>query len=235
MAWTVDEVRTYSYTGSAQTETLEPGTYKFECWGAQGGGSYGGKGGYCAGEYPVSTTKTLNIYVGGQPTGTAAGWNGGGSASGSFGQTGGGGGSDIRVDGSDLSDRVIIGAGGGGRGSRDTRANGHGGGLTGTAADADGVIPGEGGTQSAGGAYGGSLGQGGVKSNAGGGGGGYYGGGAGQANYAGGGGGSSYYGTLANASTTSGQKTGGGEIKITCLSLDGGPAPTIQRKFAQFI
>ena len=30
-------VMNFDYTGSVQTATLAPGTYKLECWGAQGG------------------------------------------------------------------------------------------------------------------------------------------------------------------------------------------------------
>lgn len=234
MAWSVDEVRTYTYTGAVQNETLDPGTYKFECWGAQGGGAVGGKGGYCVGEY-TSIGENISIYVGQQPTTQTGGWNGGGGANGGFGQTAGGGASDVRIGGTALVNRVIVGAGGGGRGSRDTRANGHGGGLTGVAAEEDLATPGTGGTQSEGGMYGGVLGQGGVLSEAGGGGGGYYGGGAGRQAYAGGGGGSSFYGTLANALTTAGVNTGHGAVKITMIS-GGGPTPTTpSRRSAQFI
>lgn len=229
MAWTVGEVRTYSYTGAVQSEMLDPGKYKFECWGGQGGGVAGGKGGYCVGEYEVIANSPVYIYVGEQPLGETGGWNGGGAGVPYYGVRPGGGGSDIRIGGMLVENRVIVAGGGGGRGSRDTRANGHGGGLIGVTAD--GSSPGTGGTQSSGGLAGGVLFSGGRTSYmAGGGGGGYYGGGAGQDHYGGGGGGSSYYGTLTNASTTAGVKVGNGEVKITMLS-----ASSSSRRFCQII
>lgn len=107
-------VMNFDYTGSVQTATLTPGTYKLECWGAQGGnsnqsnGTYGngGKGGYSTGILNVSTNTTIYITVGGQGqngilnTRTAGGFNGGGDGYGTnnFGVGGGGGGaSDISL------------------------------------------------------------------------------------------------------------------------------------------
>jgi hypothetical protein len=107
-------VMNFDYTGSVQTTTLTPGTYKLECWGAQGGnsnqsnGTYGngGKGGYSTGILNVSTNTTIYITVGGQGqngvlnTRTAGGFNGGGDGYGTnnFGVGGGGGGaSDISL------------------------------------------------------------------------------------------------------------------------------------------
>ena len=107
-------VMNFDYTGSVQTATLAPGTYKLECWGAQGGnsnqsnGTYGngGKGGYSTGILNVSTNTTIYITVGGQGqngvlnTRTAGGFNGGGDGYGTnnFGVGGGGGGaSDISL------------------------------------------------------------------------------------------------------------------------------------------
>src|ERR1051325_8443843 len=87
---------TYSYTGSAQTLVVQPGSYSIQCWGANGGdggnaaptASSGGKGGYTEGTYSTAATTTLYIYVGGmgQSNGISAsasvtalgGWNGGG-------------------------------------------------------------------------------------------------------------------------------------------------------------
>lgn len=107
-------VMNFDYTGSVQTATLTPGTYKLECWGAQGGnsnqsnGTYGngGKGGYSTGILNVSTNTTIYITVGGQGqngvlnTRTAGGFNGGGDGYGTnnSGVGGGGGGaSDISL------------------------------------------------------------------------------------------------------------------------------------------
>lgn len=107
-------VMNFDYTGSVQTTTLTPGTYKLECWGAEGGignqsnGTYGngGKGGYSTGILNVSTNTTIYITVGGQGqngilnTRTAGGFNGGGDGYGTnnSGVGGGGGGaSDISL------------------------------------------------------------------------------------------------------------------------------------------
>ena len=109
----------FSYTGSVQTATLTPGTYKFECWGAQGGNSTyhnttGGKGGYSSGLYTISKTTSVFIYVGGMGnTGSYAvngGWNGGGGVTNSYNNGGdgnhlgtGGGATDISLIGGECS------------------------------------------------------------------------------------------------------------------------------------
>ena len=126
----------FAYTGNYQTWTIPAtGTYKLEVWGAQGGDRvnyngggaslYGGKGGYSVGNMTLTAGQTIYIYVGGQGSGYSGtnawavrpgGFNGGGAANGtntSHG-TSGGGGTDIRVGGSALNNRVIV-AGGGGR------------------------------------------------------------------------------------------------------------------------
>lgn len=85
----------FSYTGTVQSCTLPPGTYRLQCWGAQGGSnpsdstygisSYnGGKGGYSEGILKLTSTTTVYIFVGGQPStsSTNGGWNGGGGGSG---------------------------------------------------------------------------------------------------------------------------------------------------------
>lgn len=236
----IGEVLIFSYTGAVQTLTLEPGTYKFECWGAQGGkvaGAAQSLGGYAVGEVTFDTSKVVNIYVGGAGASLSAGWNGGG-----YGLYGGGGASDIRVDGNALTDRVIVAGAGAGSGSSTSRLGGNGGGLVGQ----DGY--GTGGTQTAGGSRLGAFGTGGsIGANYGGGGGGWYGGGSADYLNRGGGGGSSYIGDavttqgfnfpripLSNASTTTGVRTGNGEIKITKLS--GGVTPvTKKRRFVQII
>jgi len=59
---------TYNYTGGSQTYTVPAGVslIRIEAWGAQGGGTYPGKGGYIACDAAVSTGLVINIYVGGQ-------------------------------------------------------------------------------------------------------------------------------------------------------------------------
>jgi hypothetical protein len=61
----VGEIDNFSYTGSVQQINLPKGTYQLEVWGADGGGQYGGKGGYSKGEYNVTTPTTLYVCVGG--------------------------------------------------------------------------------------------------------------------------------------------------------------------------
>ncbi len=114
----------FNYTGATQTAILDPGTYKIECWGAQGGNQRsngtsgnqapitgtGSKGGYATGTITVTTLTTYYVYVGqfGGTGGTRspygdggrAGWNGGGTGgSDADNDVGGGGGgaSDIRL------------------------------------------------------------------------------------------------------------------------------------------
>lgn len=192
----------YNYTGKSQTLRLPKGTYKLECWGAQGG-SYnanykGGLGGYSVGVLTLEEDTNIGIYVGGQPAAVTTdravcpgGWNGGGagfnryySGTYSYGQ-GGGGASDIRINGTTLYARLIVAGGGGGSSSQDDSKTKYGGGLTGGCA-----INGGGGTQKNGGSAtnmtAGTFGNGAstttsgdnYKYGSGGGGGGWYGGGA---------------------------------------------------------
>ena len=129
-------VMNFDYTGSVQTVTLAPGTYKLECWGAQGGNgssngnsninAVGGLGGYSVGTITLSKTQKVYIYSGGKGqtksnTGSYystvnGGFNGGGSnyTCGSGGS--GGGGSDIRIGTDSLYARVIVAGGGSGTG-----------------------------------------------------------------------------------------------------------------------
>jgi hypothetical protein len=234
------QVTTFAYTGALQTYTVPPGVtnIQIETWGAQGGGSKpcsgplqedGGLGGYAIGNLSVTPGDVLTIYVGGHPVpyeGSGVGpggFNGGGNC----GQWGGGGGgaSDVRVGGVALANRVIVAGGGGGgnAGCPEHGAGGNGGGLIGdTGTDGGGgYLPASGGTQVAGGAgagggSAGALGVGGTGGyHVGGGGGGYYGGGAAYAS--GSGGGSSYIGGVTAGVTTSGLRTGHGEVVITVL------------------
>ncbi len=157
---------TFNYTGASQTLALSPGSYSVQCWGANGGTSAGGKGGYSTGLLLVSSPTTLYIYVGGvggtsNVTGSSnaiGGWNGGGNGScySSYGTSGGGGGgTDIRTtQNSTYLNRVVV-AGGGGGGSVGTYgfSGGVGGGTSGGLATAySGYWAGKGGTQSGGGA-----------------------------------------------------------------------------------
>lgn len=201
----------FAYTGAVQTYAIKiPGTYKLEVWGAQGGGDItypGGKGGYATGNIYLTEGQTINVYVGQQGQNSveagngAGGWNGGGTGASSH---GGGGATDIRVNGTALTNRVIV-AGSGGGGYITTSAGGYGGGLVGQNSPYQsnttyGIIAG--GTQTSGGTYGGTLGIGGNASSytSSGGGGGYYGGGSNnsQAVNTAGAGGSSYIGGVQN-------------------------------------
>ena len=184
----------FSYTGSVQTATLDPGKYILECWGAQGGSysSYsGGAGGYSIGTITLSQRTNLYIYVGGQPatqtsTGaTSGGFNGGGAGCSrtynysTYGP-GGGGASDIRIGQDSFYARVIVAGGGGGSSSEDSFTTKYGGGISGGSS-----VSGYGATQTSAGTNG-LFGQGGAATTSGtnynygsgGGGGGFYGGGA---------------------------------------------------------
>jgi hypothetical protein len=135
----------FSYTGGVQSFDVAEGcagNYKLEVWGAQGGSirSYtGGRGAYAVGNIAVNSDTTLYITVGDTPSSNTdeGGYNGGGSIS--TGQkaygAGGGGATDIRLNGTTLNDRIIVAAGGGGacdRGEEYGSGNGgYGGALTG--------------------------------------------------------------------------------------------------------
>lgn len=141
------DILNFDYTGTVQTVTLPKGTYKLECWGAQGGYSssnsgievgMGGKGGYSAGTITLNQKTLIYIYTGGvgsiSGNGKADGGfpNGGSSwaSSTSEGAGGGGGSSDIRIGTDSLYARVIV-AGGGGGGGEDNETGGYGGGEAG--------------------------------------------------------------------------------------------------------
>lgn len=119
-------VMNFDYTGSVQTATLAPGTYKLECWGGQGGtySSYiGGYGGYSKGTITLTEATTVYISVGGagSSSSTAAGFNGGGTGVSSG--RGGGGATDVRIGQNSLYSRVIVAGGGGGAGVTSANAN----------------------------------------------------------------------------------------------------------------
>ncbi|MCC0638293.1 glycine rich domain-containing protein [Clostridioides sp. ES-S-0001-02] len=199
----------FNYTGSEQSVALKPGKYKFECYGARGGGVgtphssgfYSGKGGYSAGELILKQETTLYLYVGIDGK-KGYDFNGGGYAIGAS----GGGATDIRLIGGSwdneqgLLSRIIVAGGGGG--TRDTYSAGDGGGLQGKAGRGFNSEPYHGGTQFEGGkgriddgSYDGSFGKGSTPKSPSmysGGGGGWFGGASPDSRLAGAGGGSSY-------------------------------------------
>lgn len=130
------DILNFDYTGAVQSVTLPKGTYKLECWGAQGGngangssgldsssGAPGGKGGYSMGTLLLPAKTQIYVYVGGKggcitssTNDYNGGFNGGGSGgvSGSMSRSGGGGGAtDIRFEQDSLYARVIVAGGGG--------------------------------------------------------------------------------------------------------------------------
>lgn len=237
-------VQTFSYTGSVQTYSIVSciSTATLEVWGAQGGANWVSNdnyGGYASAVFSLSAGDVLSIYVGQQPSGITGGFNGGGNGE-SVGQ-GGGGGTDFRLNGITLANRIIVAGGGGGAGywSNLHVVGGQGGGLVGT----DGYrMPsdagGQGGTQSGSGngtcislnnpAMAGGLGYGGAPSGCGcegyGGGGGYY-GGAGSGNCRGGGGGSGYIiPSATNGTFTTGARVSHGQARLSYYTYGGAVA-----------
>jgi hypothetical protein len=206
--------------------------------GGAGGGSAGGAlpgaGGDLAGDFTLNGGDTLTITPGNfGTTGGAAGINGGGAAGYSTAGSGGDA-SDVRLNGTALANRIIVGSGGGGAGHCfGSSAGGNGGGSTGSSGASDNGLQGTGGSQISGGTGGmqggksGSLGAGGAGGSCGvggggGGGGGYYGGGGGGSDNGalisggGGGGGSSYISPSAtNVKVFGSTNTSSGEIAIS--------------------
>jgi hypothetical protein len=239
--------QTFTYTGASQAFTVPAcvGTITLDVRGGQGANandrlptnSIGGLGGRAMAVMTVTPGQVLNIYVGGVGNQNGnGGWNGGGNGGNSTagssclgGPAGGGGGaSDIRFGGVALTNRIIVGAGGGGAG-RDYcngtcqpcgcgGSGGGGGGLSGLIGNAahncgyqypgSGVNGGAPGTATAGG-LGGPGDSGGNNGFAG-----TFGqGGAGadgQYDVAGGGGGGGYYGGGGGGAASSGSGVGGG-------------------------
>lgn len=128
---------TFDYTGSVQQWVVPTNVSSIDikAWGAQGqsnaGGVLGGLGGFVSGSLSVSAGDVLNIYVGGGGIISATGgWNGGGDAglvgaSQAFGG-GGGGATDIRLNSTELLDRLFVAAGGGGAGGNRVAGQGRG-------------------------------------------------------------------------------------------------------------
>lgn len=132
--------QTFNYTGAMQTFTVPAGVcdVTIQAWGAEGGdcGFSGGQGGYATGDLTVTGGDILYVYVGGQGTNNSqgsGGFNGGGTGGigDGTGGAGGGGASDIRINGTNLTDRIIVAAGGGGSGCQAAGGGGDGGAAVG--------------------------------------------------------------------------------------------------------
>lgn len=119
---------TYNYTGSVQTFTAPAcAQATITAYGAEGvngastaSGAIGGTaglGGMTQGVVSLTAGQTLNIYVGGAGTGSVGGFNGGGNGAPSTNAGAGGGASDVRLNGTALSDRILVAGGGGGGGN----------------------------------------------------------------------------------------------------------------------
>jgi hypothetical protein len=267
------QMQTFNYTGGMQTFTVPANCFSItvDVMGAQGGDAtnlsqqpsigHGGMGGRVQATIAVNPGDVLNIFVGGMGASdgltltcnnSTGGYNGGGDGKGGYNSYnynagGGGGASDIRLNGTALSDRIFVaGGGGGGCCSGCTGAGtdgGHGGGLIGQ----DGqnstcflnLNNGKGGTQTAGGLPGawagactnsdtGSLGMGGrgqdsascsggVTCGSGGGGGAGYYGGGGGGNGPGGGGSNYASPSATGVIHTQGYRSGDGQVIISYL------------------
>ena len=132
---------TFNYTGSVQSYIVPSGvtTMVIDGYGGKGGhgstswNGRGGFGGRVQATYSVTSGATIYINVGGKggstvnsggttyqpvynpwtPGNAQGGWNGGGDPGGSSGG-GGGGATDIRINGTALSNRIYVAGGGGG-------------------------------------------------------------------------------------------------------------------------
>lgn len=140
------EVIFESGTPGSYNVSIQPGRYKLQVWGAQGGttgGTPGGKGGYSEGVLSVLSQTNMYIVIGGAGNGQSGGYNGGGDGgTGRKNNSGGGGGgaTDIRIGSNTLYSRVIVAGGGGGAGG-----DGQGGSSSGNITPGTGGIPGVGG------------------------------------------------------------------------------------------
>lgn len=184
----------YSGTAASWTVPADVTAVTFVLTAATGGNGfsdggiwcYGGQGAKISGTIKVSGGQVLKLFVGGTGVGRAGGFNGGGTGGiyWPYG-SGGGGATDIRIGGTDLSNRVIVAGGGGGGVPVSPRLFG---GYVGIAAQS--------GTETNGQLGIGSSGQ------YGGGGGGFYGGRTSDANNYSNGGGSSFYSPELTSSVT---------------------------------
>lgn len=218
---------TFTYTGAQQTYVVPAGVtaVTMECYGSQGQGSGGGKGGYVKATYVVTPGETLYVYVGGQSN-----FNGGGNGSIGGVAYNGGDKSDVRRGGTANANIELAGAGGG---AGPVAAAGGAGGTPGAAGG--GTSPGGGGTATGGGGAGGGGGGGGSAwaggagngpTSSAGGGAGHYGGGSGNGTVGGGGGGNSWADPSAIDVPVyiAGTRAGTGQVVITPYVP---PAPTL--------
>lgn len=151
------KIYNYSFKPDYQTFTAPiKATYQIELWGAKGGGTNGGKGGYVKGNIELDQGETIYIYVGGQGDSNGnGGYNGGGNVGVSEPinherNDGGGGATDVRLvsglwnNKTSLNSRIMVAAGGGGANNDGTNKYGYGfyggpgRGLTGSTAEASG-------------------------------------------------------------------------------------------------
>jgi sortase (surface protein transpeptidase) len=237
--------------GIVQTWTVPAGVYniKVEAAGSKGGGFYatgywnfdnGGLGGLVKTDLNVTPGQVLYIYTGkegGLYGASQRGWNGG---SGRVNYGGGGGdATDIRMGGTDLSNRIVVAGGGGGGGATGSSSpcgGGSGGGLIAGSVTCGNGIYAIGGSQVAAGGNAG-LGYGGLAQNSrsgGGGGSGYYGGGLNNSSgYTAGGGGSSYTDPYMcyNVEHEAGMNYGSGYVLISYYAPEPKRVPVTVRMF----
>lgn len=117
--------QTFNFTGSMQSFTVPSCVTQVTISAAGASGSngqastspagIGANGAFVVGTLSVTAGNVLNIFVGGTGSIPIGGFNGGGAGSTSAG--GGGGASDVRLNGTSLSDRVLVAGGGGGGGN----------------------------------------------------------------------------------------------------------------------
>ncbi len=236
--------RTFVHTGADQLWAVPMGVTSLDvvARGASGGCPLAGLGGEASATVTVMPGEMLHVQVGGVgqcgvQASLPGGYNGGGDkftdAGDSWQGGSGGGGTDLRLAGNTLGDRILVAGGGGGQGWGGQA--GHGGGENGETCNGvgggcgDPTCGGGGGTQVGGGTAGhcnancigqpGLLGIGGTSDGCaaagGGGGGGYYGGGGGA--HCSGGGGSSRVDFPGNSdtATSTGVHAGDGELSLT--------------------
>jgi len=209
--------RTFGYTGKVQIFNVPSDVTQIKvvargARGASGGKShsFGGWGGRITATLPVAPNETLYFFIGGRGLRDIGGFNGGGKGGQhslfDWNGFGGGGATDVREAGRELTNRILVAGGGGGAGwDFDCRGNGGDGGndIGGDGHQGCNGLGGGGGTQTRGGAGGrggigptgsgrrgkrGQIGKGGRGGGnngggGGGGGGGYYGGGGGGSGY----------------------------------------------------
>ena len=138
-------IRDFDFVQSCEAYSIDlnPGMFKFEAWGAAGGGGdNAGKGGYSSGVLTLREKTKFLVYVGGKGTDGGpihqninGGCNGGGSGGKNSGEqsaynsgSGGGGATDFRLSTS-VDSRVLVAGGGGGTCGLGNTPGGYGGGI----------------------------------------------------------------------------------------------------------